>query len=407
MQKAFDKLSQTLVDFVDQRERMVLSVFTPEAEAALMLKLLLDLQNSSRNDLFYLITDPFVTADRYVDAIVNRLESEYAADVESGGTELRPIPELCRQGNGRLAHQRLQSCFAYVRSLLPTDLGHRIVWGMAPTEIANEREWERFVLSSIPESGIESWMRGLRWIVRFPLSQHRDDPKTNKFVEHFRFAIPPNAAENELRESLQTHLSSDARAQALVQVAFIDLAHSRTDEATPALRESLVIGQQLEDPAMQALAMLGLGDAAWRKGNIEQSKYWYECAIIPAGESNQIMSLSIIAERLGDIAFQEEKFEDAVIYYEQLVILKRVILDEHGLVVALLKRSRAEQHTSNAAASIVSCQEALLMCHAFPTAHPQDECLSELANAYASVGRRAEGERERVEWALALQGADS
>ena len=158
---------------------------------------------------------------------------------------------------------------------------------------------------------------------------------------------------------------------------------------------------------MQALAMLGLGDAAWRKGNIEQSKYWYECAIIPAGESNQIMSLSIIAERLGDIAFQEEKFEDAVIYYEQLVILKRVILDEHGLVVALLKRSRAEQHTSNAAASIVSCQEALLMCHAFPTAHPQDECLSELANAYASVGRRAEGERERVEWALALQGADS
>jgi tetratricopeptide (TPR) repeat protein len=403
MQKVFEQLRSSLIDFVDQREFFMLRVFAPDAEAALMLKLLFDHQSSSSDDLYYLFTEAFVTPDQYVDQIVSRLEIEYSADVTSGGKELNPIPESCLRKSGNSASKRLQECFAYTRGLLPIELGHRVVWAMAPAEISNPTIWENFILGCIPETGIEPWMRGSRWIVRLPIANKGRSNSHHPLMSDLHFSIPANAAEDELRESLNKPIPSDMRAQALAQIAFIDLAHGRIEDASPKLTETLSLGQQLDDNALQTIAMLGLGDAGWRQGNFEKAKYWYECAILPAGASSQSVSLAIIADRLGDIAMQEQNYGDALIYYEQLVLLKRTMLEFHGLVESLLKRSRAEQKLRNAEASILSCHEALLVLHAFPDSYPLEECLSELTRAHTAAGRPLDGQSERSEWTKLLR----
>ena len=402
MRRAIEKFRKSLLDFIDQRDKMMLLVACPEAEAALINKILLDQQNSSRNDLYYLIADDFLSSDQYVDAIVSRMRREFEAAVEMGDGSIPPLPSGCEKSTKTTAATRLKECFGYARNLVDPSTGHRIVWCLSPGTIANLASFERLIMECVANDSIEPWMRGLRLFVRVP--------KTNMLaralasaplVAVFPYAIPTNASEDELREDVSNPLLPLAeRSTSLLQLGFIDMAHGRTDAAEIGLRESLSIAQQTNDLGMQALAMIGLGDTVRRPGDVRKAKYWYECAIVPAGEGKQIMSLAMISERLGAIAFEQARFEDAEFYYDQLTILKRCIPDENGLIDALLWRGRSQLALLRAEKAVASCQEAILLCKSFDITHREAECLSELNRSYQAMGKVALGERECSDWHL-------
>lgn len=400
MRKAIEQFQKLLVDFIEQRDKLMLLVACPEAEAALMLKLLLDQQNNSRNDLYYLIADDFTSADEYVDAIVARLEREYNASVETPGANIPPVIDTCRRSSGTSAGSRLVACFSYARSLIPPATGHRIVWCLSPGKIARVSEFEALLLECVSTAKIEPWMRGLRLFTRLPeMHSKNKDLIANRWAKYGRFAIPADASESELRaEVSHPKLSPGDRAQALLQLGFIDLAHGRFRVATAGLKESLAIYQQRQDPGMQSLSMIGLGDVCRREGDLEKAKYWYECAIVPAGEGKQIVCLAMIAQHLGAIAYTQQRFADAAFYYDQLAVLKRSIPDEDGLVEALLWRGRSQAAVPEGEQALASFQEAVLVCKSFDLAHHEEECLVELRRGYAALGRPADGERECSQW---------
>ncbi len=383
---------------------MMLLVACSEAEAALMLKLLLDQQNGSRNDLFYLISEDFNSVDLYVDAIVSRLHREFNAAAEAGETDILPIPNGCNRSSGNTASARLKECFGYARSLVSPSTGHRIVWCLSPGTIVNLGAYERLLQECVSTGPIEPWMRGLRLFARLPATTTLGRLlAAAPFVEYFPFAIPEDASERELREDIKNpRLPLGDRSQSLLQLGFIDMAHGRADAAKQGLRESLAIAQQTNDPALQALSMIGLGDTSYKEKDFAKAKYWYECAIIPAGDGKQIMCLAMIAEKLGAIAFHEARFADAEFYYDQLCILKRSIPDENGLVDALLWRGRSQMLLVQPDQAVASFQEAILLCKSFDLAHRETECMGELRRGFEAAGRTSHGDLECSDW-LATQ----
>jgi tetratricopeptide (TPR) repeat protein len=245
-------------------------------------------------------------------------------------------------------------------------------------------------------------MRGTRLIVRVPEDFPDDAPLLKSPRVRFRrFAIPADAGEMELKETVEDANASDAeRMRALLQIAFIDLAYDRHKEATAGLRTTMAWHQKAGDLALQAVAMIGLGDCCRRGGDIDKAKYWYECAIGPAGAAKQMMPLSLIAQHLGAIAYNRKQFAAALAYFEQLVIVKRAITDEDGLVDALLWRGRAQEKTGKIDLALVSWEEAMLVARVFELGHREAECLEQMRKGFAAQGRAANADKAVKEWTM-------
>lgn len=398
MRKYFDRLKMILLDFIEQRDNLQLLVACPPGEAALMLKLLLDHQNSSKDDLFFLFPDEFTTASDYVSRICARLQREYSASLESDPLPTPPVETLA--DSQAPAVDRLVACLTYGRQLVPLSTGHRVVWCFSPEIIHDMEGYLSLWKLCSPATTIEAWMRGTRMIVRVPEGANAEAAlSASKRVEIQKFVIPDNANEMELRETIANlKLPQATRQQAQLQIAFIDMAHGRTAVAKTALLSTLAFHQQRKDPALQSLAMIGLGDACRRENNIDKAKYWYECAIRPAGEGRQTMCLAMIAQHLGSIAFERQQYEDATFYYDQLTLLKRAIPDENGLVDALLWRASSELQQHHQQAALTSCQESLLLCKSFNLEHREEECLTALKRTLIAAGQPVEAELASQEW---------
>jgi tetratricopeptide (TPR) repeat protein len=395
MRKWIDQLRKLASDFIEQRDDLMLLVACPPGETALLLNQLLAMEQERDVHLYYLFADNFAGRTGYVDTVAQRLRRDYEASLESPDIEPLPRPDLT--GND------LHAALAYTRGLVPAATGHRVVWGLGPNAIANLDDYVALLSGCLPNSKIEPWMRGLRIIARVPEDFSPASALAKRPRVRFqRFAIPSNAAEVELRElACSTTIAEAARIDALLQLSFIDLAHSRFKTATDGLRSVLAYHQKTENLGMQALAMIGLGDCSRRAGDLDQAKYWYECAIIPAGEAKQLVCLSMIAQHLAAMAFDRRQYQDAIDYYEQLVTLKRAISDEDGLCEALIWRGKAQDKAGQADAALASWEEAILVCKTFDLDYRADECLANLKRGYEAVGKRTHGEQVIREWKVA------
>jgi hypothetical protein len=390
MRKYFDYCKKSLLAFIDQRDFLMKAYLCPPSEAALLSKLLWDHQQSSPNDLFFLFPEPFANGRDYVDAICDRLQREYEAARDTPGDEFEKLPELppvCSQPTRATPTERFLACLKYGRSLVPAELGHRVVWCFSPETIEQLDAYLDLWNSCLPHNGIETWMRGSRIVVRLPPNVSREHRLfQGPRFQWEEFIIPENAAEEELRANQHNNkLAISERMQSQLQLAFIDLAHGRLPQAKEALLGNLAYYQQRQDFGLQALAMIGLGDISRREKDIEKAKYWYECAIRPSGEGKQIMCLSLCADHLGEISFTQKRWQDAEFYYDQLAILKRSMPDESGLVDALLWRSRAQLAAGQSEPATAGCQEALLLCKTFELEHKETECLNELRRALKEI----------------------
>jgi hypothetical protein len=169
MRKAINQFRNLLLDFVEQRDDLMLVVACPPSEAALLLKLLLDEEKAQARDLYYLAADDFASGRAYADALAGRLKRDYEASLESvdsGDEPLPALPETCLTPESP-AHERLKAAFGYTRALLPLSTGHRVIWGMSPAKIDNLNEYVALLQACLPRPALEKWMRGTRLIVWF------------------------------------------------------------------------------------------------------------------------------------------------------------------------------------------------------------------------------------------------
>ncbi|MGE0761019.1 MAG: hypothetical protein AB7O38_28665, partial [Pirellulaceae bacterium] len=340
MRKLYEALLRQLDEFRSQRDDLLLLVPSGDHDVALLLKALRDLDRDAPSDLFLLFQDDFTSPDAYVTALARRLHDEVTLTNESTGAgeeKLPPVPAAMFEAD-RPAWARLEIGFQYARALIEPRRGQHFVWGMCPLQIRDPAGLAELLARLPPRDEIASWMRGARLVVRLPADFQLDSSPLAKAqrVAVKPFLIPPDAHETELHTTAaDPALPAGDRMQAEIQLAYLDVAHSRFDEATRRFRKALAFFQWAGVPAMEGLIINGLGDIASRQQNWRQARHWYACAVVPAAETGNPMLLGTIVHNLAVVSTQQQDWASAEERYGELADIKRGMFDEVGLAESL------------------------------------------------------------------------
>lgn len=309
MWRTLEELKQTLSSFVEQRESLLLVVSCADPEMVYLLKTLKGLDEGSSSDLFLIFAEPFTDAAAYAAAIMTNLRAQLEAVQASGAAEWKdipPFPALC-DDDGASLHARLRAAIDHVSSLVPAQGGHRMVWAFLPLQIEGREGYARLVGELVPTKGPEPWMRGLRVILR--------DDRANPFaLPALRRSKAPGVLLYEIDMSpaaLNDALVKDAgdrsrplgeRMQALLQLAWLDIAYQRYGEALAKYRRVYDFYAQHRAPAMQAMALQGVGDVLRRQGDRKGAKLRYQQGLTLAMQTQALPVTLHLTYAIGEVS---------------------------------------------------------------------------------------------------------
>jgi tetratricopeptide (TPR) repeat protein len=403
MRKIFDQLIATFRQFLKQRDNLLLLIPCADTEVALLLKALRDLDRESGADVFLLFADDFQSPEQYLNDTVHRLQEEHTLTndaVRPGTAKLAPLPVEFLEA-ARPPLQRLEAGLGYARSLVDPRLGQHFLWGMGPGKIGDPQGYLELLARLLPNPDIRPWMRGARIVARVPA----DFLLALSPLAHARrvqvkpFSIPPNAMEEELlAAAADPNANAADRMQAEVQLGYLDYAHSRFDQAIQRFLKALAFFQWAEIPAMEGLAICGLGDVARRQENWHDAQHWYECAVVPAAKSGNSVLMATVVQNLAVVAFHDERFSDAEERYAELVKLKRGMIDEVGLAEALEWQGRSQEKQFAYDRAVVCWEEAAQICKAFELKDRIEPVAGRLRRGYEALAMHEELANFDAEW---------
>lgn len=341
MFKIVERVKTTVEDFIEQRDDLLLVASCADAETAMVLKLIEDVEQANASDIFLLFAHEFVDAASFAAAAVGTLRAQHGAACdalkEDGREPYPPIPASL-DDPALPPLQRLTAAISYARSLLPKEGDHRLVWAMFPVTIADRHAYLDLVNAFAPHQGVRPWMRGVRVIFR-------DEPDTAEFMPALAGAprvrlsnidMGPEAIEQALREEVEDdELPLEQRMTALLQNALIDCAHGRFQGGFAQLRVLLGHYQHTQNHACQAIVLNAVGDAYHRQKDLEKAREYYECAVPLAVTAKSAVILQMVTRNLGDVASANGHYGDAAQFYDGAAQLASKTLYAEGRVQAL------------------------------------------------------------------------
>jgi tetratricopeptide (TPR) repeat protein len=367
MRKLFAKLREDITQFIGQRDDFAMIASCSDNDSGIVLQLLRDIEQSQASDIFLLFSDNFIQSNAFVSVAIERLREQHSlacqALAEKGQKPLPPLPaELSDESEA--PHRRLQNAILFARSLLPREGGHRLVWAMFPQRIANRGEYLELVKTFAPGQGVEAWMAGIRIIFRDEPGggEHASALTEARRVRLLNIDLGPAAMEASMRqEATDAELPEADRMQALLSLALLDAAHSRTQDAAAKYNVLLEHYQRTENYLMQAFVMNGYGDLFQRLADLDQARQWYECAVAPASAAKNPLLLTMIAKNLGDVSYKLGSYGAAEEYYDGVDKVSRVTLDAGSKVRALEWRGLSQEKQGKYESAIQSWEAAAVL----------------------------------------------
>ena len=404
MRKLFEQLKALFRRFLAQRDHLILLVPCADSDVALLLQALRELDRESGSDLFLLFAEDFHTPQQFITDTCLRLQQQHQLLNEAVGPELSKLPPL---PDDFLASKspvavRLESGLRYAHSLIDPSQGQHFLWGMGTGRISDPRGYLELLAHLPPNPDIRPWMRGARIFARVPGDfQLGTSPLAGaKRVLVRPFSIPPNIQEEELTTGAADEKAPMGdRMQAEVQLAYLDSAHKRYDQAVARFLKALAFFQWAEVPVMEGLVLTGLADIARSQGNWQQAQHLYACAVVPAAKDGNPLLMSTIVQNLAAAAFQEKRFSDAEERYGELATLKRSMIDEDGLAEALEWQGLSQEQQQAYDRAVLCWEEGALICKSFDLKHRLGPMVAHLRRGYRALGMREELRNFDAEWA--------
>jgi hypothetical protein len=261
------------------------------------------------------------TSDAYVTEVVASLSSQLdgvnTVRTAEGKPAWPPMPSACT--DPRLPpSQRLRVAILHARNLVPNDPDNRLVFCLVPQQIESAPAWADAVSSLLPaptSSPDPAWA-GVRLILR-------DDKKNPRLVPELRRQKIPHVLIYEpdlspaalmdamAREAVDPNLTEAERMQVLGQLAALDFAYDRLDDAVAKYGILYDYYTQHEAPAMQALVLQGVGDILRKTGNIPLARERYAQGLTHALATQSLPLMLGLAYHVGDTNLILESWADA------------------------------------------------------------------------------------------------
>jgi len=323
MQRKFEQLKANLATFVDQREHSTLVLHCANDALSYALTYLKSI-DEERDDLFILsFAHSAITAKDYFAGAMETMRLQRTAINEAqalSGVPLWPeFPAAC--DDSRLRHQdRIGALLTFLREQVG-DPRQLFVLAFVPLEIEDQIAYARFAGELLPQGAPAAWMRNTRVILRddrerpFILPTLQKNPREGVLVYDMDFSSAALAA-SLVDDAADKTLPTDRRAQAFLQLAMLDSAHRRFEDALSKYSFVFPYFVEQRNIAMQAICLQGVGDVLHRVERLEGAKERFQQALALASQTQSPTLILTALLSLGRVSLQLKDYGHAEGYWD-------------------------------------------------------------------------------------------
>jgi tetratricopeptide (TPR) repeat protein len=335
MPSKLTEAQDVLAAFVRQDEHQVLVVRATDVELIYFLKIVQALDQVEPAHVFGLFADPVAAdAGAYVTSVLDGLRAQLdpvnQLRVADGQAPWPPLPPEC--GNPAVQPaRRLRSGVAHAATLVPGSAAHRLVFCLLPQKIEKPRAYADAIAGLLPPQKAPpepEWPR-----VRLIL---RDDGTAPHLIEALRRSknpdvliyepdlSPPALMDAMARDVADPGVPEPQRMQMLTQLASLDYAYGRLEEASAKYELLYDYYRREKSPAMQALVLQGIGDVLRRVGRVPLARERYAQGLTLALETQALPLMLSLAYAVGDASLTLRQYQDAE---EHLEIARKIAVN--------------------------------------------------------------------------------
>jgi tetratricopeptide (TPR) repeat protein len=324
MRKLFDRITERVQGFLQQRDHAALVVRCRESDGIAILKILEGLDEASTSEMYWTYPGDFLESRTWVSEVVK----DFATKHEGVRLALEhekmkpwpPIPAPVLDESLTPAH-RLRELMIFSRSLLPQLEGGLVVWVPFPLRIADPAGYANLIRELLEHQHPFPWFHHMRVILREDTSYPALSAALAGMprVDYYAPDLSDEAMENALEEeAADKELPLTDRVQAMFLSAQRDYAFGRFDEALKKHEVVLRYHAAIGNGPMAALVLNSVGEIHQRAGRPDQASSCFQAALEPAcaGQHPPIPVLFNVLLNLANLRLAQNRFAEAEIYYD-------------------------------------------------------------------------------------------
>jgi tetratricopeptide (TPR) repeat protein len=213
---------------------------------------------------------------------------------------------------------RLRDLLIFARSLIDNLEVCHLVVGLLPSKVASPLPYAQFVMSLVAHEFPVPWCHHMRILAREEagqalLSEHgRALPRTEFYAPDLGQGAVQTSLEDEVNDAT---LPLPQRMQSLLLVAGMDLAYRRYPAAAEKYALLAEYYKVMGPPPLHALSLHGVGQVFDLSGNKREAQRYYEKALVPAMDSQNLPALINISLSLANLHRGLEHWQESFDYY--------------------------------------------------------------------------------------------
>ena len=400
MRAKIKELQQALEMFVQQSRRSILVIRLEESELIFVMKLLQTMDQQDNANVYGLFPEAVTkSSSAYVTEVLaslgNQLDGVNTARTGDGKPPWPPMPAACEPRAP--ASQRLRAAILHARSLVPNDPDNRLVFCLLPQQIAVPPSYLDALSSLIPAPASPpdlAWA-GIRLIIRDdglrPVLIPELRRQKNPHVLVYEPDLSPTALMDSMAQEVADPTLSEAeRMQVLTQLATLDFAHGRLDEAAAKYGVLYDYYRRYKAPAMQALVLQGVGDILRKTGNLPLARDRYAQALTHALETQSLPLMLGLAYNVGDLNLELQNYAEADGHLDIARTIASKSLNPQLQADAMEKMGIARMGEKRIADAVVIWNEAAEVCRGCNHLDRLCSILERLSATYAAGNKLAE-----------------
>ena len=311
------------------------------------------------------------------------------------------------------AARRLRAGIVHAASLVPGGIEHRLVFCLLPQAIENPNAYAEALSGILPSQKVvateAAWPR-VRLIVR-------DDGGRPQLIEMMRRLknpevliyepdlSPPALMDAMAHDVADPGLPEPQRMQMLTELASLDYAYGRLEEASAKYEILYDYYRRHQVPTMQAFVLQGIGDVLRWVGRLPLAKERYAQGLTLAITTKGLPLMMGLAYAVGDVSLALQQFQAAE---DHLQIARKIAVSLHNRPVeadALEKIGDARVALKRPAEAMGAWRDAAAACRIAGYRERLVTVLERMARMYASARMQAEQQTCEGELAAVRAGA--